>query len=217
MSDYDNYDTDQDMEVVSEADAASNMATIAAKPTNVSRSDLIAKMVAYATKASKEDLSSFISSIGGDAEENDEVPENDALYGVSKNAQNAVGDKSAQNAASIKSSGKHADPMPSVKEDLEMLFGGSEDLTEDFRLKVSTLFEAAVSTRVNIESTKIEERYEALHEELAQQYETSLEESVNEIKNEMVENVDDYLNYAVAEWMAENKMAVKNKIGRAHV
>ena len=47
-----------------EADAASNMATIQAKPTEVSRSELMSKMVDYAAKASKEDLAAFIASIG---------------------------------------------------------------------------------------------------------------------------------------------------------
>ena len=43
-------------------------------------------------------------------------------------------------------------------------------------------------------------------------FEQTLEESVEEIKNEMVENVDNYLNYAVAEWINENKLAIQNNI-----
>jgi molybdopterin converting factor small subunit len=197
---------------VNEADAASNMSTITAKPTEVSRSELMAKMVDYAAKASKEDLAAFIASIGGEPAENDHVPTVDALASNNKGAENGAGDNSAKNAATIKSSGKHADPMPSIKEDLEIIFGDSDELSEDFRVKVSTLFEAAVSTRVNLEVAKIEENYETLQGELSEQYEQALEESVNEIKNEMVENVDNYLNYAVAEWMTENKLAITNNI-----
>ena len=123
---------------VSEADAGANQATIAAKPADVSRSDLIAKMVAYATKADKGELADFIASIGS-AEMNPNATTPDEAAAAVSAAAGAVGDKSAQNAATIKSSGKHADPMPSVKEDLALLFGGSEDLTEDFKFKVESL------------------------------------------------------------------------------
>lgn len=196
---------------ISEADAAANMSTIAAKPTDVSRSDLIAKMVNYAMKCDKGDLADFVASLGSE-DHNAEVPENDALYAANKQAQNANGDKAAQNMASIKSSGKHADPMPSIKEDLALLFGDSNDLSEDFRIKVESLFEAAVSTRVNIRVAELEEAYELASAELSEQFEVTLEESVNEIKNEMVENIDNYLNYAVAEWISENKLAIESNI-----
>lgn len=91
--------------------------------------------------------------------------------------------------------------MQSVKEDLALLFGDSSDLSEDFRLKVSTLFEAAVSTRVNLETARLEEEFEQ-----------KLEESYDEIKQEMMENIDNYLNYAVAEWVSENKLAIQSSI-----
>ena len=210
MSNENNQIADQ-VEVTEADSAAANMATIAAKPTDVSRSDLIAKMVAYASKADKGELADLIASIGT-ASSNAEVPENDALYAANKAAQNAIGDKSAQNAASIKSSGKHADPMPSVKEDLALLFGDSEDLSEDFRVKVESLFEAAVATRVSMRAVELEEQYEAAAQELAEKYEETLAESVDEIKEEMVENIDNYLNYAVAEWISENKLAIENNI-----
>ena len=164
--------------------AASNQATLAMKPTNVSRSDLISRMVAYASQLNKDDLSQVMDSMG--------VPENDELY--SNNSRLATGDMSAKNKATIKSSN-------AIKEDLALLFGDSSDLSEDFRLKVSTLFEAAVSTRVEIENARLEEEFEA-----------KLEESYNEIKTDMMENIDSYLNYAVAEWIEENKLAVQNNI-----
>jgi adenylate kinase family enzyme len=196
---------------VSEADASANMATIAAKPTDVSRSDLIAKMVAYASKADKGELADFVASIGS-AEANPNATTPDEAAAAVSAAAGAVGDNSEKNKATIKSSGKPADPMPSVKEDLALLFGDSTDLTEDFRVKVESLFEAAVSTRVNIRVAELEEAYEATAAELAEQHEASLNESVEEIKNEMVENIDNYLNYAVAEWISENKLAIENNI-----
>jgi hypothetical protein len=164
--------------------AASNQATIAAKPTNVSRSDLLSRMVSYASQLNKDDLSQAMVSMG--------VPENDEIY--ANNSRLATGDMSGKNKASIKSSN-------AIKEDLALLFGDSSDLSEDFRMKVSTLFEAAVSTRVDIETSRLEEEFEE-----------KLEESYNEIKVDMMENIDSYLNYAVAEWIEENKLAVENNI-----
>jgi hypothetical protein len=171
--------------------AASNQASIAMKPTNVSRSDLISRMVAYASQLNKDDLSQVMVDMG--------VPTVDDLY--NNNAHLATGDMSGKNKATIKSSNSKGDSMQAVKEDLALLFGDSSDLSEDFRLKVSTLFEAAVSTRVEIENARLEEEFE-----------NKLEESYNEIKTDMMENIDSYLNYAVAEWIEENKLAVENNI-----
>jgi hypothetical protein len=127
------------------------------------------------------------------------IPEPEEIFNNNTNL--ATGDMSAKNKATIRSSNAKGDPMQSVKEDLNLLFGDSTDLSEDFRIKVGTLFEAAVSTRVGIEAARLEESYEQ-----------KLEESYEEIKNDMMTNVDSYLNYAVAEWIAENKLAIQNNI-----
>lgn len=167
-----------------------NADTIAAKPTGVSRSDLISKMVAYASKMDKDTLAQAVETI---------TKSPDEVYNTVTG--NVTGDASGKNKASIKSSGAKGDAMMSVKEDLALLFGDSSDLSEDFRLKTEALFEAAVSTRVNIEVARLEEEYEA-----------KLDESVEEVKNDMVENIDQYLNVAVAEWIAENRLAVRSSI-----
>lgn len=167
-----------------------NADTIAAKPTGISRSDLISKMVAYASKMDKDTLAQAVETI---------TKSPDEVYNTVTG--NVTGDASAKNKASIKSSGAKGDAMVSVKEDLALLFGDSSDLSEDFRLKTEALFEAAVSTRVNIEVARIEEEYEA-----------KVDEAVEEVKNDMVENIDKYLNVAVAEWIAENKLAVRSSI-----
>jgi len=171
------------------ADAATNQATIASKPTDISRSDLLAKMVAYASKLDKDSLAQAIETIGASPDD------------VYASTQQVVGNNSGKNKASVKSSNAGGDSMQSVKEDLALLFGDSSDLSEDFRLKVSTLFEAAVSTRVNLETARLEEEFEQ-----------KLEESYDEIKQEMMENIDNYLNYAVAEWVGENKLAIQSSI-----
>ena len=200
MSEHDLNQNEDEVTSIDEADAASNI--IASKPTGISRSDLISKMVAYASSLDKETLAQAAETIGMSP---------DDIY--NNNAHLATGDNSVKNKASINSSNAApAMPMTSVREDLELLFGDSTDLSEDFKLKINTLFEAAVSTRVSIETTKLEESFEAAATELQTQFETDLEESVEKIQSEMLENVDNYINYAVAEWISENKLAIESGI-----
>ena len=83
--------------------------------------------------------------------------------------------------------------------DLASLFDGNENLTEDFRNKASSLFEAMVVARVSNEVSLIEDR---LVEEAA--------ELMEEYKSELVEKVDSYLGYVVENWIQENQLAVEN-------
>jgi hypothetical protein len=90
-----------------------------------------------------------------------------------------------------------AQHMGSMKEDVDALFNG-ESLSEDFRVKATLIFEAAVSSRVE----KIVEQVLAENNEvLAAAYE--------EIKSELSEQVDEYLNYVVEEWVNENQVAIE--------
>lgn len=83
--------------------------------------------------------------------------------------------------------------------DLASLFDGNENLTEDFRDKASSLFEAMVVARVSNEVGLIEDR---LVEEAAVLME--------EYKSELVEKVDSYLGYVIENWIEENQLAVEN-------
>lgn len=83
--------------------------------------------------------------------------------------------------------------------DLASLFDGNENLTEDFRNKASSLFEAMVVARVSNEVSLIEDR---LVEESA--------ELMEEYKSELVEKVDSYLGYVIENWIEENQLAVEN-------
>jgi hypothetical protein len=85
-----------------------------------------------------------------------------------------------------------------VSEDVAALING-EELTEEFKTKAATIFEAAVVTRVKAEIAKIEE-----------QFETQLAEQVEQIKEGLVEKVDGYLNYVVEQWMTDNELALEN-------
>jgi hypothetical protein len=85
-------------------------------------------------------------------------------------------------------------------EDVDALVAG-EDLSEEFRLKAATIFEAAVTSRVNKEATALQEAYES-----------TLTEEVEKIQTELAEKVDDYLTYAAESWMKENSLQIEHGI-----
>lgn len=92
----------------------------------------------------------------------------------------------------------------SVDESIANMFEGM-DLSEEFKSKVTLVFEAAVNEATKI---KVEEATAALEE----QFEEALEESVEAAIEEIVENLDAYLDYVVSEWMEENALAVESGI-----
>lgn len=94
--------------------------------------------------------------------------------------------------------------MISVEESIASMFEGV-DLSEEFKSKVSLVFETAVR-----EATKarVEEAVSTLEEE----FQVKLEESVNEAMEEIVENLDSYLDYVVKEWLEENEVAIESGI-----
>ncbi len=83
-----------------------------------------------------------------------------------------------------------------LKEDIDALLQG-EELSEEFVAKATTIFEAAVLTRV---------------QEIAEEVETQLQEqfdqALEEVKEDFANKIDDYLNYMVEEWMEENELAI---------
>ena len=85
-----------------------------------------------------------------------------------------------------------------VKEDVKALVGNESDLSDEFKTKASTIFEAAVRNKLADEVIRLEDEY-------ADKVKTDTETA----KNEIVEKVDGYLNYIVEEWMKENELAVE--------
>jgi hypothetical protein len=86
-----------------------------------------------------------------------------------------------------------------MKEDVDAMFGDDETISEDFRSKAATIFEARVTDRI----VQIQEQIEA-------EYAGMLEEAVDAIKSDLTEKVDDYLNYVVDQWMNDNEIAIES-------
>lgn len=76
-----------------------------------------------------------------------------------------------------------------------------EELSEEFKTKAATIFEAAVVTRVKAEIAAIQE-----------QYDVQLVEEFAQIKEELIEKVDGYLGYVTEQWMKQNELALESGI-----
>lgn len=98
-------------------------------------------------------------------------------------------------------------------DDLEALVESEATLSDDFKGKASTIFEAAVNSKIMekaadmelVTATLIAEKVE----ELEEQYTSEISEAIVEAREELVEKVDGYLNYVVETWMEENRLAVE--------
>lgn len=103
-----------------------------------------------------------------------------------------------EDAAADKKMIKAAMKKKEMKEDIDAMLQG-ENLSEEFVSKATTIFEAAVLARV----TEIAEEVES---QLSEQFDAAIEE----MKEDYATKIDEYLNYMVEEWMAENELAVES-------
>ena len=83
---------------------------------------------------------------------------------------------------------------------MDAMFDG-EDLTEDFKNKAATIFEAAINERV-----------ESIRTELEEEYNNRLVSEIEENKTALTEQLDSYLSYVVNEWLEENRLAAEKGI-----
>ena len=88
-----------------------------------------------------------------------------------------------------------------VKEHVDALIAGEKDLTEEFKAKAATIFEAAIKSKVK-----------EITEELETDYNKKFEQESVKAKSELTEKVDSYLAYVVEEWMKENEIALERGI-----
>ena len=87
-----------------------------------------------------------------------------------------------------------------LSDDVNALTEG-DGLSEEFKKKAATIFEAAVRMKLKEEIEHLDEKYEA-----------KLNSDIEEAKADMAEKVDDYLNYVVEEWMKQNEVALEHKL-----
>lgn len=156
-----------------------------------SKSEMLAQMLRVIGGMKKEDLSAFLAkTLAQVGKEDDTVPDTSSKNQSSIATTNpaAPGPKSV---APINSFG-------AMKEDMDELLADSQDLSEEFKERATTLFEAAVNNRVSLEVARLEEEFEE-----------KVEEQVFESVEKLNEQVSQYIDYVAEKWMEENEVALE--------
>lgn len=192
MSEIENQDVDVVEEAISEEEIVEGTAQASLKP-NATKSEVLSKIMGHFAGMKKEDLTAFFHKTQDQ---------------VGKEPDKGL-NTSGSNQASINTSGagkpspsvaKEVNPFTgSVKEDMDEMFAGQDDLSEDFKSQASTLFEAAINNRMTIEVARLEEEFE-----------TKLEEEVTATIDELQEQVSKYMDYVTEKWMEENSAVLES-------
>jgi len=106
-------------------------------------------------------------------------------------------DKDDKKPAFLKKEAKEASDR-ALKEHVDAMLSG-ENLTEEFKKKASTIFEAAVA-----------ERAATIREELEEEFAGALSEAIEVLKTEQEGKLDDYMSYVAKEWLKENEVAIES-------
>lgn len=183
---------DADKEIiatVTEATAADTLKPGAGSGGTESKAQMLATFAALAAQLGKEDLSDLF---------------NRTIASIGKEAENIPNDAAAKNAATIAMKG-------AVKEDIDDMFS-DDNLSEEFKEKASTVFEAAVNVRATLKEAELQEEFESTVAALEEEYQERLQEETTKMFDELSEKLDQYLEYTIKEWLEENKLAVENSL-----
>lgn len=168
----------EQIEVVEGDDLQETAAADTLKPAGGSKAEMLATFTSLMAQLGKEDLSKFL---------------NDAIALIGKEADKVPEGAAAKNAATIAAKG-------AVKEDVAEMLAG-EELSESFKEKASTIFEAAVESRLILEAARLEEEYES-----------KLDEEIDALREDITAKVDQYLDYVVEQWVEDNKIAIEKSL-----
>lgn len=157
----------------------------------------ISKIVDAMAGMDKETINKFVATINQIGHEADLIPGGDAAKNKStlSTKPSAAGVQLVTKLESVESS-----VADLIKEDVSEIFEG-QDLSEDFKSKVSTLIESVINLKTAQRIVAIEEEYEARYNE-----------EMDTIAENLTETLDDYLNYSVGEWLNQNKVAVESAV-----
>jgi hypothetical protein len=145
-----------------------------------------------------EKLAGEVVDLGGPTNQNYKSDDDSAKIDATKSSKSAAAPTTKPSDASAKMEEVETDEQV-FAEDIESLFADDSTISEDFKAKASTLFEARVHDRVS----QIQEAMEA-------EYAGMLEEAVETVKTDLTEKVDSYLNYVVEQWLEQNEIAIES-------
>ena len=141
-----------------------------------------------------------------DGEEDEEEDEEDVEEGTLPPAlQKAIDAKKKKNGGDDdedeeEEESKKEEIEVNVEEDVAALIDG-EELSEDFKKKAATIFEAAVKSKIS-----------KIRKQIREESKKDQDDRIDTMQTEMTANVDQYLNYAIKEWMEENKLAIEGGV-----
>jgi hypothetical protein len=165
--------------------------------------DILAGSKKSASAMPPEKLPAEVHDAGGPTPENYKNDDNSAKITPSSKSATAPTTKPSDASAKMEEEQVEGEVIAEDKLDLSAdinaLFADDATISEEFKSKVTTIFEARVQDRL----TQIEE-------EIENHYAGMLEEAVETIKNDLTEKVDDYLNYVIEQWMDENQIAIES-------
>ena len=162
--------------------------------------DILASSKGSAPAMPPQKLGGEVVDLGGPTNTNDKPTDDSAKIDAAKAIKSQMqAPQTKPSAASSDTQNNLGQGQKTMKEDIEALFADDETISDEFKSKVSTIFEARVQDRI----TQLEEETEA-------RYAGMLEEAVESIKQDLTEKVDDYLSYIVEQWMEENQIAIES-------
>jgi hypothetical protein len=169
---------------------------------SLSRNALIRKVIESLKDKSIKEVQSFIESLDpavGDPAKDATEGDRDEDKGTSKTTQKQTTsvESTKQDEEEEEEEVKKESYEVDMTADIEALVA-DEDLSEEFKTKARTIFEAAVSTKVKERITEVEA-----------QSQKDTDAAVEEIKEELTEKVDSYLNYVAEDWVKENELAIE--------
>jgi len=155
------------------------------------------------TKKSKASAKAEAKEVDEDEEEMDEgkMSEIDAMVKDGKSAEEIAKELKLDLNAVKKTLKSYKEEIEvNVDEDVAALVDG-EELSEEFKAKASTIFEAAVKSKIS-----------KIRKQIREESKKEQDERIESMQEEMTENMDKYLSYATKEWMEENKLSVETGV-----
>ena len=166
------------------------------KSESLSRNAMIKSMVETLSKLSKEEImKAFKEMKDMDKDEEDEEVKSEAKSEMKM--KDDEDDKDEDVDEDEEEDEDEMDESVDMADDIDALVA-DEDLTEEFKNKAKTIFEAAVSSKVKSSIDEIEAKYEE-----------STKEAIEEIKEDLTKKVDEYLGYVAESWVSENELAIE--------
>jgi hypothetical protein len=161
--------------------------------------EILAGSKASASGAPLQKVDGQVVDLGGPTPTNSKPDDDSNKIDATKAAKDATAPTTKPSDASADTQLELGGGKKTMKEDVDAMFADDETISEEFKSKVSTIFEARVLDKIAQITEEQETRYASM-----------LEEAVESVKVDLTEKVNDYLSYVVEQWIADNEIAIES-------